>query len=83
MKTPAEEAASHLEERKWSTDRNEGPQAAVGGERRKTIGVFGADEPLYFSSNTTSQGLDETGRRRGRHRNELTLTRLRTYEACT
>lgn len=77
VKTPAEEAASQLEERKWSTDQNEGPQAAVGGERRKRVGVFGADEPLYFSSNTTSQGEKSGATREGATVEERTKRALR------
>ncbi|CBQ70881.1 related to atp-dependent clp protease, atp-binding subunit [Sporisorium reilianum SRZ2] len=73
-KTPAEEAGSQLESRKWSAGAGQESALAeaasrmhdavlsdytperTGGAERGRIGVFGADEPLYFSSNTVRSG---------------------------
>ncbi|CDS01135.1 hypothetical protein, partial [Sporisorium scitamineum] len=79
-KTPAEEASSQLEHRKWSSSGQESALAEVASRMHDAvlsdytpersgsaeeggaakIGVFGADEPLYFSSNTV-RGLQGAG----------------------
>lgn len=84
VKTPAEEATSHIEQRGGESGGKREEESAlaeaasrmheavlsdytpsaVGGEKERSssnIGIFGADQPLYFSSNTIRQ-LGEGGR---------------------